>query len=85
MKDALRQLKELQAERREHRKAEMDDAIRLLKAQEMQGLPFDPAEFNFVYASAEIARESARRDRFDAAKQGEKAGFNLLEYEKKAA
>ena len=85
MKEALRQLKELQAERRERRKAEMDDAIRLLKTQQMQGLPFDPAEFCFVYSSAEIARESARRDRFDAAKLAEKAGFNLMEYEKKAA
>jgi len=80
MKDALRQLKELQTERRARRKAEMDDAIRLLKTQEMQGLPFDPAELGFVYASAEIALESARRDRFEAAKQAEKTGFNLAKY-----
>ena len=39
MKDALRQLKELQDERRELRKAEMDDAIRLLKAQQIKGAP----------------------------------------------
>ena len=31
MKDALRQLKELQADRRERRRTEMDDAILLLK------------------------------------------------------
>ena len=50
MKDALRQLKELQDERRELRKAEMDDAIRLLKAQQMKGLPYDPKEDRvFVY------------------------------------
>jgi len=65
----------------------MDDAIRLLKTQEMQGLPYDPAtaaqapvrcaanSTGFVYASAEIARESARRDRFEAAEQAEKNGF----------
>jgi hypothetical protein len=85
LKDALRQLKELQAERRDRRKAEMDDAIRLLKTQEMKGLPFDPTENGFVYASAEIARESARRDRLEAAKQAEKAGFNLTRYERHAA
>ena len=75
MKEALRQLKELQAERRERRKTEMDDAIRLLKMQEMKGLPYDPGADGFVYASAEIVRESARRDRFEAAKQAEKNGF----------
>ena len=80
MKDALRQLKELQAERRERRKTEMDDAVRLLKTQQMKGLPFEAAEFGFVYASTEIARESDRRDRLEAAKQAEEVGFNLTEY-----
>jgi hypothetical protein len=75
LKEALRQLKELQAERRERRKSEMDDAIRLSKAEKMKGLPYDPARDNFVYASAEIALESARRDRFEAARQAEKLGF----------
>jgi len=80
MKDALRQLKDLQAERRERYKTEMDDAIRLLKMQQMKGLPFDPKELGFVYASAEIALESARRDRLEAAKQAEKT-----RYERQAA
>src|SRR5580700_3015509 len=54
-KEALRQLRELQTERRALRKAEMDDAIRLLKAQQMKGLPHEPEpstkERKFVYAS----------------------------------
>src|SRR6202050_5433342 len=41
IKESLRQLRELQAERREREKAEMDDAIRLLKTQQMKGLPYD--------------------------------------------
>ena len=76
-KEALRQLKELQAERRERRKAEMDDAVRLLKTQQMQGLPFDPVEFGFVYSSAEIAREQHRRERLEYSKRAENAAFNL--------
>jgi hypothetical protein len=80
MKEALRQLKELQAERRERRKTEMDDAIRLLKAQRMKGLPYVPSETEFVYASAEIEREERRRDRLHDAGIAEKAGFNLPEY-----
>jgi hypothetical protein len=85
MKEALRQLKELQAERRERRKTEMDDAIRLLKTQQMKGLPFEPKEFDFVYASAEIARESARRDRLHDSLLAEKAAFHLPQYARKAA
>jgi hypothetical protein len=80
MKDALRQLKVLQTERRERRKTEMDDAIRVLKMQQMKGLPFDATEFGFVYASAEIAVESARRDRLEDSKLAEKAAFNLTRY-----
>jgi hypothetical protein len=76
MKEALRQLKELQTERRDRHKAEMDEAIRLLKAREMQGLSFDPAGFGFVCTSAEIAR----RDRLHHSKLAEKAGFNLADY-----
>jgi hypothetical protein len=80
MKEALRQLKELQTERRDNRQTEMDDAIRLSKTQQMKGLPFDPNENGFVYASAEIAKESARRDRLQDSLLAEKAGFNRTEY-----
>jgi hypothetical protein len=72
MKESLRQLKELQTERREREKTEMDDAIRLLKTQQMKG--------EFVYASAEIAAESARRDRIQDSLLAEKACFNLEKY-----
>jgi hypothetical protein len=89
MKEALRQLKELQAERRERRKTEMDDAIRLRKTQQMKGLPYAPevpaSDAEFVYASAEIEREERRRDRLHDAGIAEKARFNLAEYEKMAA
>jgi hypothetical protein len=80
MKESLRQLRELQTERREHEKTEMDDAIRLLKTQQMKGLPSEPQEGKFVYASAEIVLESARRDRLDDSLLAEKAGFNLDVY-----
>ena len=80
MKEALRQLKELQTERRERRKLEMDDAVRLLKTQQMQGLPFDPTEFGFVYANAEIAREQHRRERLHFAKIAERSDFDLTRY-----
>jgi hypothetical protein len=76
MKESLRQLKELQTERREREKTEMDDAIRLLKMQQMKGLPFESEPEKFVYASAEITR----RARLEDALLAEKAGFNLARY-----
>jgi hypothetical protein len=72
MKESLRQLRELQTERREREKTEMDDAIRLLKTQQMKG--------EFVYASAEIAAEADRRNRLQDSLLAEKAGFNLTKY-----
>ena len=80
MNEAHRQLKELQAERRDRRKAEMDDAIRLLKTQQMKGLPFDPKELSFVYATAEIEWERHRRERLHLAKIAEQSHFDLTRY-----
>jgi hypothetical protein len=71
-KESLRQLRELQTERRELHKTEMDDAIRLLKTQQMKG--------EFVYASAEITAEAARRARLQDSLIAEKACFNLTRY-----
>jgi hypothetical protein len=86
MKEALRQLRELQTERRDREKIEMDDAIRLLKTQQMKGLPHEPepaANGNkFVYASAEIVLEAARRTRLEDSFLAEKAGFNLAGYKR---
>src|ERR1035438_7909328 len=76
MKEALRQLKELQTERRDHRKTEMDNAIRLLKTQQMKGLRYEPEGIGVVLVSAECAR----RDRLDDSLRAEKAGFNLAQY-----
>jgi hypothetical protein len=81
MREALRQLKELQAERREGYKTQMDDAIRLSKTEKMKGLPYDPAQDGFVYASAEIGYEHDRRHRLHMSKIAEQANFNLTKYE----
>jgi hypothetical protein len=84
MKESLRQLRELQTERREREKTEMDDAIRLLKTQQMKGLPTEPESvekgIGVLYSSAEISAESARRDRLHDAFLAEEAGFNLAHY-----
>jgi hypothetical protein len=72
MKEALRQLKELQTERRELNETELDDAIRLLKTQKMKG--------KFFYASAETTAEFTRRDRLQDSLLAEQSGFDLTRY-----
>jgi hypothetical protein len=73
MKESLRQLRELQSERREREKNEMDDAIRLLKTQQMKGLPIDTAPIGVVHAST-------RRDLLEDSLLAEKASFHLAQY-----
>ena len=85
MREALRQLEELQTKRRERYKTQMDDAIRLHKTEKMKGLPYDPAQDGFVYASAEIGHEHDRRQRLHLSKIAEQANFDLTKYEKEAA
>src|ERR1022692_2424628 len=84
MKDSLRQLRELQTERREREKTEMDNAIRLLKTQQMKGLPTEPEApiqgIRVVYATAKTTPESPRRDRLADSLLAEDANFNLANY-----
>jgi hypothetical protein len=77
MKESLRQLRELQTERREREKTEMDDAIRLLKTQQMKGLPYDPEA---IVNGIGVVHASARRDLLQDSLLAEIAGFNLAQY-----
>jgi hypothetical protein len=85
MKEAMRQLDELQTKRLARDKTQMDDAIRLSNTEKMKGLPYDPAQDGFVYAPAEIGHEHDRRHRLHLSKIAEQAGFNLTKYAKEAA
>ena len=82
--EALRELRALQAERQAAEKAQLDEAVRLHKTQEMLGLPADPAPGAFVYARAlsaeDVTRESLRRDRLEAAEIARKTGYNLAAF-----
>src|SRR5260370_11128631 len=53
LREALHELKELQAARRERHKTKMDDAVRLRKTEKMKDLPRDAAQISFVCASAQ--------------------------------
>ncbi len=88
---ATKQLKELQAERRARRTAEILEAIRMrnyhrmLQSQERVREAWEPAADGFVYSAEEIDQEARRLDRQKAAHHAEKAGFRYPEFLKQAA
>jgi hypothetical protein len=63
----LKQLREIQAERREHEARQMIDAAQILQMHEERDLPYDPAQDGFVFSTAEIETFIRRRDRIDEA------------------
>jgi hypothetical protein len=63
----LKQLHEIQAERREQEKSQMDDAAEIFEMHQERNLPYDPTQDGFVFSTAEIQAFIQRRDRLDEA------------------
>jgi hypothetical protein len=63
----LKQLREIQAERREHERSQMIDAAEILQMHEDRDIPYDPAQDGFVFSTSEIHTFIQRRDRLDEA------------------
>src|ERR1700733_2328536 len=63
----LKQLREIQAKRREHERRQMTDAAEILQMHEEREIPYDPAQDGFVFSTAEIQAFIQRRDRLDEA------------------
>jgi hypothetical protein len=85
IQNSLKQLREVQAERKACRQAEMVEVLRLRDYNKMKGLAFDPMADGFVYSSSEIEIEARRRERRYEAAQAEQLGFNYAEFQRKAA
>jgi hypothetical protein len=77
---ALKQLKELQAERQAEAQRRREEAIKLAKYYKMLNQPFDPQENGFVFSAAELDKEIRRRDTLEQAALAEKYGFDLARY-----
>jgi hypothetical protein len=63
----LKQLREIQAGRREKEKDQMEQAARLLSLHQAEGRPYDPAEDGFVFSNDEIATSLRRSHRLQEA------------------
>ncbi len=57
------QLRQIQAERRAHEQAELDELIRIMESLESQGKQYTPTENGFVFSEAQIARATQLRTR----------------------
>jgi hypothetical protein len=66
---ALKQLKELQAERKALEQVQLEEAIQQHKLHKMQGQPYDPRVDGFVYSTPELCFEIARREAAEIAFQ----------------
>jgi hypothetical protein len=86
---SMKQLREIQSERKEHRKAEMAEVLRLRDYNKMKNLPgsapYDPMVDGFVYSASEIETEAHRRDRREQALFAQTLGYNYTEFLKRAA
>jgi flagellar biosynthesis GTPase FlhF len=59
----LQQLREIQAERREKEKDQMEKAAKILQLHQAEGTPYNPAEDGFVFSNDEIETSIRRNHR----------------------
>jgi hypothetical protein len=65
----LKQLREIQAERREKENDQMEKAARILELHQAEGLPYNPADDGFVFSNDEIESSLRRTHRIREANQ----------------
>jgi len=64
---ALKQLREIQAERSEREQHQLHNAAKLLEMHKEKRLPYNPAEDGFVFSNSEIETYILRNNRQDQA------------------
>jgi hypothetical protein len=74
----LKQIREIQAERRQKERTEMVDAAKLLNLHELHDIPFDPKRDGFVFSTAEIEAFIDRRDRLCQAYRAPERAFAAI-------
>ncbi|HEY3838704.1 MAG TPA: hypothetical protein VGL72_19135 [Bryobacteraceae bacterium] len=80
----LKQLKEVQAERRERERSEMNEAVRAYKFHLMKQQEFDPAKNGFVLTLPKIEAQISRSFVRHHSEIAEKCGWNRGQYDEQA-
>jgi hypothetical protein len=73
----LKQLRDIQLERRDNEKSELKKAAALLELHKHQGTEWDPADDGFVFSKEQIERHSQRTMRHNASRHIAWAHFDL--------
>jgi hypothetical protein len=85
LKESLRQLQELQANRIAARQAELDPAVAQCNLLKMKGQASDASPQSdakqFVFSPAEVEAEASRQSRRTDAEQAKKSGYDLEKYQ----
>jgi len=68
---AVRELREIQSERRDQESVQIKNAARLLEMHKEEGLPYNPADDGFVFSNDQIETYIHRRDRADQSHEAE--------------
>jgi len=72
----VKQLRDIQAERKELEDRAMADAAKVLKHHQDKQIPLDPASLGFVFSNAEVETFLSRRDHIQAARDHDAIAFN---------
>ncbi|HEY3839573.1 MAG TPA: hypothetical protein VGL72_23545 [Bryobacteraceae bacterium] len=81
----LKQLQQVQAERRARQEHEIQDATRAYKFKQMMNEPFDPRENGFVCSRRHIEQYIRRSSLNHNAQTAERCGYNRNQYQKMVA
>jgi hypothetical protein len=71
----LTQLRDIQAERRERQKRDLQDAAALLELHKHKGIPWEPADHGFVFSKHEVERFAERMMRLNESRHIEHVRF----------
>jgi hypothetical protein len=81
MKEAKKELEEMQGKRKEEERAKKAEATDAYQFYKMKGLPWEPAENGFVYAAGELEAELERQAVARATAVARSWGFSRDRYE----
>jgi hypothetical protein len=73
----LDQLREIQSERRHHQERDLKQAAALLELHKHKGLPYDPAEYGFVFSKQQIEAFAQRLKRINESRHIEHVLFHM--------
>jgi len=80
LQTTLKQLQEMQAERKKREELEMHDAARIEKVFKMKGEAYNPADDGFVFATKKFEQFKSRNQHLKEARIAERVGYSRVKF-----